>query len=55
MIDATKTGMNAVMGRPISDLPRLDPKSDPKRRAPAMWRARRLFGGSRIRSSSIRC
>jgi NitT/TauT family transport system permease protein len=33
MIDATKTGMNAVMGRPISDLPRLDPKSDPKRRA----------------------
>jgi NitT/TauT family transport system permease protein len=33
MIDATKTGMNAVIGRPISDLPRLDPKSDPKRRA----------------------
>jgi len=33
MIDATKTGMNDVIGRPISDLPRLDPKSDPKRRA----------------------
>ena len=33
MIDATKTGMNAVIGKPISDLPRLDPKSEPKRRA----------------------